>query len=325
MNPNKHAGMIYSSNLCSEIAQNMSAIESVSKTIEEIDGETVIVTKTKPGDFVVCNLASLVLGNINVHDQEELRKIISIIVRALDNVIDLNFYPIPYAKVTNQRYRPIGLGTSGYHHLLAKEGIRWESEEHLRFMDQVYEQINYYAIEASCELATEKGCYAYFSGSEWENGNYFTDRGYQDEKWQQLSARVHQSGLRNGYLLAIAPTSSTSIIAGTSAAVDPIMNRFFLEEKKGSIIARVAPDLNMKTWWIYQSAHTINQEWVVKAAGIRQRHIDQSQSLNLYITNDYTFRQVLNLYIKAWENGVKSVYYIRSKSLEVEECEVCAA
>lgn len=325
MNPNKHAGMIYSSNLCSEIAQNMSAIESVSKAIEEIDGETVIVTKTKPGDFVVCNLASLVLGNINVHDQAELRKIIRIIVRALDNVIDLNFYPIPYAKVTNQRYRPIGLGTSGYHHLLAKEGIRWESEEHLQFMDQVYEQINYYAIEASCELAVEKGRYAYFSGSEWDNGNYFTDRGYRDEKWQQLSARVHQSGLRNGYLLAIAPTSSTSIIAGTSAAVDPIMNRFFLEEKKGSIIARVAPDLNMNTWWIYQSAHTINQEWVVRAAGVRQRHIDQSQSLNLYITNDYTFRQVLNLYIKAWENGVKSVYYIRSKSLEVEECEVCAA
>ena len=81
----------------------------------------------------------------------------------------------------------------------------------------------------------------------------------------------------------------------------------------------------MNTWWIYQSAHTINQEWVVRAAGVRQRHIDQSQSLNLYITNDYTFRQVLNLYIKAWENGVKSVYYIRSKSLEVEECEVCAA
>lgn len=325
MNPNKHAGMIYSSNLCSEIAQNMSPIENVSKTIEEIDGETIIVTKTKPGDFVVCNLASLVLGNINVHDKDELSRIIKVIVRALDNVIDLNFYPIPYAKVTNQKYRPIGLGTSGYHHLLAKEGIQWASEKHLSFMDEVYEQINYYAIEASCELAEEKGRYSLFEGSEWDNGNYFKDRQYTSEKWDQLRSRVHASGLRNGYLLAIAPTSSTSIIAGTSAAVDPIMNRFFLEEKKGSIIARVAPDLNMKTWWIYQSAHTIDQEWVVKAAGVRQRHIDQSQSLNLYITNDYTFRQVLNLYIKAWGNGVKSVYYIRSKSLEVEECEVCAA
>ncbi len=325
MNPNKHAGMIYSSNLCSEIAQNMSPIECVSETIETEHGETIIVSKTKPGDFVVCNLASLVLGNIDVHDEQRLRFIIRTIVRTLDNVIDLNFYPIPYAKVTNQRYRPIGLGTSGYHHLLAKEGIRWTSEEHLQFMDALYEKINYYAIEASSDLAKEKGSYALFEGSEWENGLYFERRNYEGNEWLKLREQVHEQGLRNGYLLAIAPTSSTSIIAGTSAAVDPIMNRFFLEEKKGSIIARVAPELNMKTWWLYQSAHTLDQQWVVKAAGVRQRHIDQSQSLNLYITNDYTFRKVLDLYVKAWEAGVKSIYYIRSKSLEVEECEVCAA
>ena len=131
--------------------------------------------------------------------------------------------------------------------------------------------------------------------------------------------------MRNAYLLAIAPTSSTSIIAGTSAGVDPIMNKYFLEEKKGSMIARVAPDLDAKTFWLYKNAHLIDQEWVVKAAGVRQRHIDQSQSVNLYITNEFTLRKVLMLYIHAWEYGVKTIYYVRSKSLEVEECESCAS
>lgn len=325
LNPNKHQGMIYSSNLCSEIAQNMSAIESVSQTIETVDGETVIIETTKPGDFVVCNLASLVLGNLDVHEPKEINHVVSTIIRALDNVIDLNFYPIPYAKVTNQRYRSIGLGTSGYHHLLVKEQIAWESEEHLSFMDKVYEDINFASIEASCALAKEKGTYEYFKGSDWDNGDYFKLRHYEGERWSELSKKVHEDGMRNAYLLAIAPTSSTSIIAGTTASVDPIMNRFFLEEKKGSIVARVAPELSPKTWWIYKSAHTIDQEWLVKAAGVRQRHLDQSQSLNLYITNDFTFRQVLNLYVKAWEEGVKTVYYVRSKALEVEECEVCSA
>ena len=125
--------------------------------------------------------------------------------------------------------------------------------------------------------------------------------------------------------MAVAPTSSTSIIAGTTAGVDPIMNRYFLEEKKSGLMPRVAPDLSYDTFWLYKNAHYINQEWSVRAAGIRQRHIDQAQSVNLYITNDYTFRQVLNLYISAWENKVKTLYYIRSKSLEVEECEVCSS
>ena len=131
--------------------------------------------------------------------------------------------------------------------------------------------------------------------------------------------------MRNAYLLAIAPTSSTSIIAGTSAGVDPVMKRFFYEEKKGEMLARLAPELSPATWWYYKNAHEIDQSWSVKASGIRQRHIDQAQSMNLYITNDYTMKQVLSLYILAWEVGVKSIYYIRSKSLEVEECESCSS
>lgn len=324
-NPNAHQGMIYCSNLCTEIAQNMSPIDSVSSEIRTAEGDTVVVKTMKPGDFVVCNLASLSLGHLPLENTAEMEDKIATVVRALDNVIDLNLYPVPYAQISNQRYRSIGLGVSGYHHALALRGIRWESEEHLAFADRLFEQINFAAIQASTRLAREKGRYTCFEGSDWQTGAYFEKRGYQSERWQHLAAEVAEQGMRNAYLLAIAPTSSTSIIAGTTAGIDPVMKRFFLEEKKGAMLPRVAPALSDKTWWIYKDAHLINQTWSVRAAGVRQRHIDQAQSLNLYITNEFTMRQLLNLYILAWESGVKTIYYVRSKSLEVAECESCAS
>ena len=325
LNPNPQAGMIYCSNLCTEIAQNMSPVEAVSTEIQTKGGDTVVQVTTRPGDFVVCNLASLNLGRIDVTSHEELRSVVHTAVRALDNVIDLNEAPLAYAKLTNAKYRSIGLGVSGYHHMLAKNAIRWESEEHLAFVDDVFARINYAAIEASSDLAAEKGTYGCFAGSDWQTGAYFKKRGYMSEAWQKLAAKVRAQGMRNAYLLAVAPTSSTSILVGTTAGVDPIMKRFFLEEKKGAILSRIAPDLSMKTYWYYKSAHTVDQNWSVRAAGVRQRHIDQAQSVNLYITNDFTFRQVLALYIRAYEEGVKTIYYVRSKSLEVEECESCSS
>jgi ribonucleoside-diphosphate reductase alpha chain len=313
-NPNVHKGVIYSSNLCTEIAQNMSPISTESKLITTKDGDTVVAELTVPGDFVVCNLASLALGNINVDDEAELESIIASALRALDNVIDLNFYPVPYAEITNRAYRAVGLGTGGYHHLLAKRGIAWESEEHLAFADSLYEKIAYYAIKASSENAKEKGSYTYFE-----------KRGYNSSTWNRLRADVASNGMRNGYVLATAPTSSTSIIAGTTAGVDPILMRFFLEEKKKGVLPRVAPELSAKTYWLYKNAHYIDQMWSVRAAGIRQRHIDQAQSVNFYITTDMTYRQILALYIEAVKCGVKTVYYVRSKSLETEDCEACAS
>lgn len=324
-NPNHHKGMIYCSNLCTEIAQNMAPIETVSKTIETKDGETIVVTTTKPGEFVVCNLASLSLGRLPLEDEEQMREKVATVVRALDNVISLNFYPVPYAEITNQKYRSIGLGISGYHHALAKRRIKWESEEHLQFMDKVFETINRSAILASSNLAKEKGSYQYFEGSDWQTGLYFDKRGYDNDEWKEVRKTVALQGMRNAYLLAVAPTSSTSIIAGTTAGLDPIMKRFFLEEKKGSMLPRVAPELSDETYWMYKSAYLINQKWSIKASGVRQRHIDQAQSMNLYITNDFTMRQVLDLYLLAWKSGVKTIYYVRSKSLEVEECESCAS
>ena len=324
-NPNGHKGMIYCSNLCTEIAQNMQETESISTEIKTKDGETVVVTTTKPGDFVVCNLASLSLGHLSVEDKKYMKDIVGTAVRALDNVIDLNFYPVPYAQITNQKYRGIGLGVSGYHHLLAKKNILWESEEHLKFADELFEMINYFTVLASADLAEEKGTYQFFEGSDWHTGAYFEKRNYVSKEWKELEYKVRNTGMRNGYLLAAAPTSSTSILAGTTAGLDPVMKKFFMEEKKGSMLPRVAPDLSLDTYYYYRNAHNIDQSFSVKACGVRQRHIEQAQSLNLYITNNYTLRQLFHLYVEAWEAGVKTIYYVRSKSLEVEECESCAS
>lgn len=324
-NPNAHKGIIYCSNLCTEIAQNMREISEAQTEVKTVDGDAVVVRTVRPGEFVVCNLASLSLGHIPLEDNTRLKDIVATAVRALDNVIDLNFYPVPYAKITNHRYRSIGLGVSGYHHALAKRRIRWESDAHLDFANDVFERISLAAIEASSDLAAERGSYAFFEGSDWQTGAYFEKRGYTSDAWKILQEKVARQGMRNAYLLAIAPTSSTSIIAGTTAGVDPIMKKFFLEEKKGAMLPRVAPELTDRTYWMYKSAYLIDQQWSIRAAGVRQHHIDQAQSVNLYITNDFTMRKLLNLYILAWECGVKTIYYVRSKSLEVEECESCAS
>lgn len=325
MNPNKHNGIIYSSNLCTEIMQNMSPMEINKSEIINEDGSCIVTQNIIPGDFVVCNLSSVVLGNIDVCSEEEVEYVVETQIRAMDNVIDLNYYSVPFAEVTNKKYRAIGLGTSGYHHMLANNRIHWTEEKHKDFADEVYERINYYAVKASMKIAKEKGAYNLFKESDWDNGDYFELRGYKDEKWCALRKEIKENGMRNGYLLAVAPNGSTATIAGTSEGIDPVMARFYLEEKKGSIIPKIAPDLNDDNYWYYNPAYNIDQGWSVQMNGIRQRHIDQGQSFNLYITNNYTMRQIMNLYIEACKCGVKSIYYVRSKSLEVTECESCSA
>ena len=325
MNPNKHKGMIYSSNLCTEIMQNMSSMDIEKSEIIDENGDKVIVEKIKAGDFVVCNLSSVVLGNVEVNNDEELGYVVETQIRAMDNVIDLNYYSVPFAEVTNKKYRAIGLGTSGYHHMLANNLVHWTADEHKDFADDVYERINYHAIKASMNIAKEKGRYSCFEGSDWQNGDYFNLRGYTSKKWRELREEVNTYGMRNGYLMAVAPNGSTATIAGTSEGVDPVMARFWLEEKKGSIIPKTAPNLNDENYWYYNSAYNIDQKWCVQINGIRQRHIDQGQSFNLYITTNYTMRQIMNLYIEACKVGVKSIYYVRSKSLTVSDCESCSA
>lgn len=317
-NPNKHAGMIYASNLCHEIAQNVSFTDI--KSEEYKDGE--IITNTIPGDMVTCNLNSINLGKVT---KEELEECISLQIRMLDNVISINQFPVMEAKITSLKYRAIGLGTSGYHHYLVKNNIKWESNEHIEAADKLYEDIAYYSIKASMEIAKEKGSYEEFKNSEWDTGMYFERRNYKSERWNKLRADVHKYGIRNGYLLAIAPTGSTSNIANTTAGIDPIFKKFFIEEKKGSFTPKTAPELNKSTFWLYKEAHTIDQQWSIKACSARQRHIDQAQSFNLYITPNMKAKEILDLYIEAYRQKIKTIYYIRNQSLEMDECTSCSS
>ena len=321
-NPNSHAGMIYGSNLCHEIAQNMSETEYVSEEIITENGESKIVTTVKSGDMVTCNLNSINLGNVTF---EELKENVPLQIRMLDNVITLNMFPVADAKVTSLKYRAIGLGVSGYHHYLAKNAIAWENDKHIEEADRLFEEIAYNAIKASMELAKEKGSYAEFEGSKWQTGEYFDERGYVSKRWQELKREVMEHGLRNGYLMAVAPTGSTSNIAGTTAGIDPIFKKFFVEEKKGSFTPKTAPELNDETFWYYKEAHYINQLWSIKACGARQRHIDQAQSFNLYITPEVKAKDILDMYIEAYKAGIKTIYYVRNRSLEMDECTSCSS
>lgn len=321
-NPNKHDGMIYASNLCHEIAQNMSESQLLSETAVTRDGQPEVLLRLKAGDMVTCNLNSINLSRV---PKDELQKVIPLQIRMLDNVITLNQLPVQEARLTSDKYRAIGLGTSGYHHMLANRHIAWESQEHVRYADELFEEIAFQAISASMQLAKEKGPYPAFKGSEWESGRYFERRGYTSERWQKLRADVKAYGLRNGYLIAVAPTGSTSNIANTTAGIDPVFRRFFIEEKKGSFTPKTAPDLKADNYWYYKEAHTIDQQWSIRACAARQRHIDQSQSFNLYITPQVKASDILKMYTEAWREGVKTIYYVRNQSLEMDECTSCSS
>jgi len=317
-NPNAHQGMIYASNLCTEIAQNMRPSQ---RTTETLDLDGVVTTQIASGDFVVCNLASINLGRLpTARDRSRAARLA---VRMMDAAVDLNRYPVKEAEYTARQYRAIGLGVSGYHHRLALDQIPWESEAHLLAADQWFEDIAYAAIDESSEIARVKGAYPYFSGSQWHTGEYFDQRGYKNPRWQQLRQKIKATGLRNGYLMAIAPTSSTSLIAGTSAGVDPIFSALFWEEKRMGMVPQVAPDLSPTTLPFYIGAHHLDPHWSIRAAAKRQRHLDQSQSLNLYITPNTSAADFLDYYLSAWREGIKTLYYVRSESLETIECLGC--
>ncbi|RCW73063.1 ribonucleoside-diphosphate reductase subunit alpha [Saliterribacillus persicus] len=323
-NSNHHLGMVYSSNLCTEITQNQSATTVEEQKTE--DGK--IIIQKEAGDFVVCNLSSINLATA-VTDNV-LERLIKIQVRMLDNVIDLNTIPVLQAQLTNQKYRSIGLGTFGWHHLLALKKIRWESDEAVDYADSLYESIAYYTIRSSMEIALEKGPCPAFYGSDWESGEYFTKRNYQRNEdrqlfWDELKNDVQTYGVRNSYLMAVAPNSSTSLIAGSTASIDPIFQKFYSEEKKDYKIPVTAPGINQETTWYYKSAYFIDQHWSIKQNAARQRHIDQSISFNLYVENTVKAKELLALHLDAWRSGLKTTYYLRSTSSELIDCESCSS
>ncbi|OMF61046.1 ribonucleoside-diphosphate reductase subunit alpha [Paenibacillus sp. FSL R5-0766] len=326
-NPNRAHGMVYSSNLCTEIMQNQSATVIEKEELVTKDGQTRIVISKVPGDFVVCNLNSIHLARAIPHNV--LERLIPIQVRMLDNVIDINNIEVLQAQYTNSQYRAVGLGTFGLHHLLALEGIHWESDEAVAYNDNLYEKINYLLVKSSMELSKEKGHYPKFKGSDWESGHYFDQREYTSgervgefvttEQWKELQAEVRQNGVRNAWLFAIAPNGSTSIIAGSTASIDPLYELLSYEEKTTYKIANPAPDLSEKTSPYYQTAFQVDQHASINMAAARQRHVDQGQSFNFYVRPDIKATEFLELHLHAWRAGMKSTYYVRSRALTIEE------
>ncbi|WP_339168315.1 ribonucleoside-diphosphate reductase subunit alpha [Paenibacillus sp. FSL R5-0341] len=326
-NPNRAHGMVYSSNLCTEIMQNQSATVIEKEELVTKDGQTRIVISKVPGDFVVCNLNSIHLARAIPHNV--LERLVPIQVRMLDNVIDINNIEVLQAQYTNSQYRAVGLGTFGLHHLLALEGIHWESEEAVTYNDNLYEKINYLLVKSSMELSKEKGHYPKFKGSDWESGHYFDQREYTSgervgefvttEQWKELQAEVQQNGVRNAWLFAIAPNGSTSIIAGSTASIDPLYELLSYEEKTTYKIANPAPDLSEKTSPYYQTAFMVDQHASINMAAARQRHVDQGQSFNFYVRPDIKATEFLELHLHAWRAGMKSTYYVRSRALTIEE------
>lgn len=359
-NPNKHIGLIRSSNLCTEIFQNtapnryktrfifedctmeaydedeMLAVDNGTckpakkvTALDSINGKKIwIVDKEKDdGDTAVCNLASINLSKI--HTQEDIARVVPIAIRMLDNVVDLNFYPLAKVKKTNSKTRAIGLGVMGEAQMLAEARIKWGSEKHFTKIDEIMESISYYAIRASSDLALEKGKYPMFEGSEWSRGIFPIDKANENAcklvdrgglfgniyNWQALKEKVIKDGMRNGYLMAIAPTSSISILTGTTQAIEPVYKRKWFEENLSGLIPVVAPNLSPDTWEYYTSSYDLDQRILVYAAAIRQKWIDQGQSLNIFITLDKASGKYLNdIYMDAWKYGLKSTYYLRSQS-----------
>ncbi|RUM28136.1 MAG: ribonucleoside-diphosphate reductase subunit alpha [Aquifex sp.] len=330
-NPNKHTGMVYSSNLCHEIVQTMSPSRHQKPVLNPESGE--IVYKKEAGDLPVCNLGSVNLGK--VYTEEEIKEVLPILVRILDNVIEMNFYAIPEAEYTNKRYRAIGIGVSNYHYCLVKNGIKWESEEHLKFADKLFELIAFYALKGSLELAKERGRYELFEGSDWSKGILFgrtieeieenSRKNGNNLPWRELAQEIKKHGIRNAYLIALMPTGSTSLILGATPSVDPIFARFYKEENMSGILPQVPPEVD-RFYWHYKTAYTIDHEWTIRAAAVRQKWIDQAQSLNLFVDpQNIDGPRLSRLYELAWELGLKTIYYLRSRSImDIEECEACS-
>ena len=302
-------------------------------SIDSIKGKKIFITNRiqEGGQTAVCNLASINLSKINT--KEDIERVLPIAIRMLDNVIDLNFYPNRKVKATNMQNRAIGLGVMGEAEMLATQQIKWGSDEHLSKIDKLMELISYNAILASSDLALERGSYPQFEGSNWSKGIFPIDLANKEAlklvnhdlfnatcDWEDLRKRVKKNKIRNGYLMAIAPTSSISILAGTTQTIEPIYKKKWFEENLSGLIPVVVPNLTLDTWEYYTSAYDIDQSAIIKAAAVRQKWIDQGQSTNIFIRIDNASGKTLNdIYMLAWKLGLKSTYYLRSESPQAED------
>ena len=326
-------------------AKQVNQLDTIIGFKEAIDGEVqyleeplkvyTVEKERIPGQTAVCNLASVNLDKVNT--KEDIERVIPVAINMLDNVIDLNYYPLKKVKMTNLASRAIGLGSMGEATYLAKAGIMFGSQEHLNKIDNIFECISYNALKASSELGRRKGNYPNFKGSNWSKGilpidhmNHHvlelttsskTYNVYSESEWEVLRDVVSKN-MRNGYLMAIAPTSSISILVGVSQGNEPIYKRKWYEENLSGLIPVVVKDLNPNTWQYYVPAFEVDQLNVIKAASIRQKWIDQGQSTNIFMSLDKASGRYLNdIYMLAYKLGCKSTYYLRSQSPDAKKAE----
>ena len=327
LNPNKHAGNIYSSQLCTEICQNTSASKFIEETLE--DGK--ILIKYEPGDTVVCNLASINVAKVN--QPEMIEKIIPIAMRILDNVITLNYYPIEETRRTALRYRSVGLGFLGLAEYLATQKIAYDSQQARTAVDELFSQYGLATYRASVDLAKERGTYPLYKGSEYDKGKilgkteqWFVENTKDGKKWSQLFADMKKFGVRFAYHTAPAPNTSTAGVVGTTAALLPIYKKFFVETNLSALTVRVAPKLSKENFWFYKEYINMDMHEVIEMMAVLYKWVDQSISFEWMIDPSKTSpAQLYEYYVKTWKSEIKTVYYVRSLSGEIKDnCVSCS-
>lgn len=329
MNHNSHVGMIGNGNLCMESFSNFSPSRDFKESIDENSG----VRKVNLGEVHTCNLVSLNLAEI---EREELEKNVNIAVRILDNTIDLTKTPIKESDKHNRNYRAIGVGTMGLADYLAREYMIYE--ESILEIDELFEEIALYSLKSSALLAKERGSYPMFKGSQWDRGVFFQkdekwylENSKYSQKWKEVFELVKEYGIRNGELTAVAPNTSTSLLMGSTASVNPTFSRFYIEKNQKGAVPRVVKYLKDRSWF-YPEFKNVDPQTYVKIMGRIGKWTTQGVSMELIfdLNKNIRAKDIYDTFMTAWKEGCKSVYYIRTiqKSTNImnekEECESCS-
>lgn len=329
MNHNSHVGMIGNGNLCMESFSNFSPSRDFKESIDENSG----VRKVNLGEVHTCNLVSLNLAEI---EREELEKNVNIAVRILDNTIDLTKTPIKESDKHNRNYRAIGVGTMGLADYLAREYMIYEDS--ILEIDELFEEIALYSLKSSALLAKERGSYPMFKGSQWDRGVFFQkdekwylENSKYSQKWQEVFELVKEYGIRNGELTAVAPNTSTSLLMGSTASVNPTFSRFYIEKNQKGAVPRVVKYLKDRSWF-YPEFKNVDPQTYVKIMGRIGKWTTQGVSMELIfdLNKNIRAKDIYDTLMTAWKEGCKSVYYIRTiqKSTNImnekEECESCS-
>lgn len=326
LNPNKHAGNIYSTQLCTEICQNTSPSKFVEETLED----WVISIKYTPWDSVVCNLASINIAKVN--DDTTIEKVIPIVMKILDNVIELNYYPMKESEITAKKYRSVWLWFLWLAEYLAVNKIAYDTPEAREIVDKMMEKFAYETFKASNDIAIERGKYELFEGSEyskwivlWKDSKWFSENSKTNCDWETLLKNIKKDWLRFAYHIAPAPNTSTAWVVGTTAAMLPIYKKYFVETNSVAPSVVVAPNLNSENFWYYKEYVNMNMNDVIDMVSVIYKWVDQSISFEWIINPaKVSPRELYEYYIKAHKQGIKTVYYVRSMSLEVSECVSCS-